>query len=272
MQNKTILLVGGDARQKELFNILKQKDYSVFSYGLFENEENVFKSDIIILPYPSIKDGFINAPFSKLKISIEEIVKFLKPGTKIFGGVLPQDFFKTYYVYDYAKNENLLYINAAITAESAISIAIENSKISLINSKILITGFGRIAKILSKFLTAFNCNITIVARKETDRALAKTLGCNTICFNEIKNHIPEFDFVFNTVPNTVFFGNELTNANKDTLFIELASKPGGFYSKDGINYISALALPGKYAPKTAGRLIFETIRPYLNKEEKTWKT
>ena len=37
-----------------------------------------------------------------------------------------------------------------------------------------------------------------------------------------------FDFVFNTIPSFIFTRNVLSKHHKDTLFIELASTPGGF--------------------------------------------
>ena len=64
----------------------------------------------------------------------------------------------------------------------------------------------------------------------------------------------------------------LKEANKETLFIDLASAPGGFEKSTDLNIITALSLPGKYSPKSAAEIIYKTIRPFLNKEEKTWKT
>ena len=272
MQEKTILLVGGDARQKELFNILKTKNYMVFSYGLFEDEEKIDKCDILILPFPAIKNNLINAPFCNKKITPEYLNKFLNTKTIILGGKLPKSLFERNFVYDYSENENLTFYNAFLTAEAAISIAINNSKKSLFESKILITGMGRISKNLSLILKAFNSKITICARKETDRAFANTLGFGSIDFSTLKNNIDDFDFVFNTVPNIIFDYEILNNANKETLFIDLASAPGGFEKNNELNIITALALPGKYSPQSAARIIYKTIRPFLNKEEKSWKT
>ena len=70
------------------------------------------------------------------------------------------------------------------------------------------------------------------------------------------------DVVFNTVPDKIIGGNELLTA-KNTLIIDLASKPGGVdmeKAKDlGVKVIWALGLPGKVAPVTSGNIIKETI-------------
>ena len=77
--------------------------------------------------------------------------------------------------------------------------------------------------------------------------------------------------VFNTVPSIVIGKNELANARKDTLFIDLASKPGGIDFEEarlcGVDTIWSLSLPGKVAPVTAGNIIKETIINILNQEE-----
>ena len=84
--------------------------------------------------------------------------------------------------------------------------------------------------------------------------------------------IYKYDFVFNTVPNIVFNNEILKNASYETLFIDLASAPGGFEKNNNLNIITALALPGKYSPKSAAEFIYKTIRPLLFEEEKSWKT
>lgn len=50
---------------------------------------------------------------------------------------------------------------------------------------------------------------------------------------------------------------------RDTLIIDLASRPGGTdfdYAKEhGVNAIHALGLPGKVAPKTAGQVMADVL-------------
>ena len=73
----------------------------------------------------------------------------------------------------------------------------------------------------------------------------------------------KFDLIINTVPAKVLEESILKQVRKDTLIIDLASKPGGVdfeTAKElGLNTIWALSLPGKVAPVTAGRIIYETI-------------
>lgn len=73
--------------------------------------------------------------------------------------------------------------------------------------------------------------------------------------------------LFNTVPQTVIGRKELAGA-KDSLIIDLASKPGGVdfdAARDlGVKVIWALGLPGKVAPVSAGKIIKKSILNILS--------
>ena len=72
--------------------------------------------------------------------------------------------------------------------------------------------------------------------------------------------------VFNTVPYWLFSDEVLRRMEPNSLLIDLASAPGGVDANaataHGIRVIWALALPGKYAPLTAGEIIADTILSY----------
>lgn len=163
---------------------------------------------------------------------------------------------------DYKNSEFFAVKNAYLTAEAALCIAIENSDKSLLSSNVLITGYGRIAKALHKYILPFTSNITVCARSANVRALAACNNATSIDFSDltIKN---DFDFVFNTVPHPVFNSAELAALPKKCTLIDLASFPGGvdkhFASSCGVNLIEARGLPGKFSPETAGRIVADSV-------------
>lgn len=163
---------------------------------------------------------------------------------------------------EYKKREEFLIKNAYLTAEAAMAEAINNSDISLVNSSVLIVGFGRIAKALLTYLKPFTGNITVCARSESARALAQSLCANAINFDALKCK-NMYDYVFNTVPFPVFNEEELNALKDDVLVIDLASFPGGvdehIAKNKNINLIIARGLPGKYSPKTAGLLVAKAV-------------
>ena len=69
--------------------------------------------------------------------------------------------------------------------------------------------------------------------------------------------------VFNTVPKIIVTAPVLKKMSKKTLIIDVASLPGGVdkaaAEKEGIKIIHALALPGKTAPVSSGKIISDGI-------------
>ena len=89
------------------------------------------------------------------------------------------------------------------------------------------------------------------------------MGYKVRSIYDLSNYIGEYDAVFNTVPERIIDEKVLDNVNKNTLIVDLASKPGGvdFNSakEKKIKVVWALSLPGKVAPVSAGRIIKDTV-------------
>lgn len=206
-------------------------------------------------------DTFEKADFTLLGVNPKEFTKYTSKPT-FAGNVCAGN------LYDYTKDEIFARENAFLTAEGAISLAVENSKNSMINSNILIIGFGRIAKALLHLLKPFSKNITVCARKEIDRNTAKLYGYETITFNQIDE---TFDYIFNTVPHPVINKTELLKLKDDVMIVDLASFPGGvdmhYANVFKKNVIVARGLPAKYSPKTAGEAVAKSVLRIIEREE-----
>lgn len=173
-------------------------------------------------------------------------------------------------VFDYTKDECFALENAFLTAEGAISLTVASSSSTILNSKVLITGFGRISKALLHLLAPYTRDITICARNPVQLANARLLGANTITFNDL-DKLNQYDFIFNTVPHPIFNKKELSSVSKEALLIDLASFPGGvdshFAKAFNLNYIVARGLPAKYSPKTAGEIVAKAVHNMIKREE-----
>lgn len=277
---KTFSIIGGDKRMIYLANELVKDENTVFSYG-HENisgimynekikkcdslEDAITKSKIVISSIPFSKDGIeIYAPYAKENIELKDLSFYLN--NKIFlAGNIPEGFLDNENVkkIDFMKQESLTILNTIATAEGAIANIITNTQINIQDSKILILGFGRVAKVLAKKLLLLDAKVTCAARKETDYAWMEALGYNIENINQIENKLINFDIIINTVPQIILDRNKLNKISKDCLIIDLASKPGGVdpnaCEELKINYIWALALPGKYSPLTSAKYIKKTI-------------
>lgn len=276
---KSFGIIGGDKRQLFLAKAIYDSGYSVMLGGfdrlrstgnlvLGDIKAVAAKCDVMILPVPSVRaDGSINTPFSdECTVLDDELIGILikKP---VFIA-MKDKFLKAYpqfekaEIFDYAAKDEFAILNALPTAEGAVEVAMNKFEGTIAGSRCLITGYGRIGKVLAEMLKNLKAEVTVSARKPSDMAFAQAFGYDEINTNKMSD-VRNFDLVFNTVPSMIFNRELLLNTDKNTIIIDLASLPGGVDFEAahilGIDAVRALALPGKCAPKTAGEIIKKTV-------------
>ncbi len=268
---KKILIAGGDMRQIYCGKKLAEK-YSVSVMG-FDREyipkilgtadiskKNLY--DSIILPVSAENDsGGIYTPCFSGKTDFSDVKEMLKPDGTVFHGRISGEHKKIFTnTCDYSAREDFCMRNAVPTAEGAVKTALEELPVTLCGLKILIVGMGRIGTVLVRILQGFGADITVAVRNSNGSAKAYAAGVKSVCTAMTGT---DYRLVFNTVPSMIFTRDILSRFNRDTLFIDLASKPGGIdfgsASELGMHVIWALGIPGKTAPVTAGEIIADTI-------------
>lgn len=282
MKNQTVFaVIGGDMRQGCLAGILKNSGYEVIVCGLSscpelppevkraDVHEAVRGADVIILPLPVSRDGAaVNAPFSSEPIYLNDILSDVSKGQMITGGIVSEKFAadardREALVTDYFDREELAVLNAIPTAEGALETAMRESRRTIYGSSILISGYGRIGRVLTRMLLRLGADVCVSLRKQSDKAWALAEGAHPIFVRQIEEYAPRFDTVFNTVPHMIFDSTLISKFKPRTLFIDLASPPGGIDLEAAriaeMTAISAQSLPGKCAPLTAAEFIKETI-------------
>lgn len=290
MTAKYISVIGGDMRHAALARVLAERGFNVRFYGIdiykgdfggakkcASAEEALTGADIVILPLPAGSGGiYINAPFADGEITIDEVAEKMPTDALLLGGMIPQEFLlrigeRKIRCIDYYEREELTVMNAIPTAEGAIAIAMDELPITLHGMRTAVLGFGRVANILSHKLAALGVSVTVFARKSHARAWARAYGYDAEDFDALGAHIAEYDCVFNTVPRVVIDSGVLGKMRRDTLIIDLASKPGGVdyirARECGIKAILALSLPGRVAPDTAGGYIADTVMNIIRETE-----
>lgn len=293
MKKLTFAILGGDARQFSLADRLGEQGGEVRCYGLpqqnmkkgisvfFNWREAVADADAVILALPASPDGVrVHIPLAVGEVipSLEEVFSALPRGVFLAGGrfspsakTLAEKYGHS--PFDYAKSEAFQSRNALPTAEGAVSILMERISCTVSGLPVAITGYGRVAKALAQLLHAMGARVTIGARKPMALAEAACEGYGILRLTGEKSVISLCEgqaAIFNTVPHWLFNKEVLKSMGKDTLLIDLASAPGGVdvdaASGLGIPVIWALALPGKYAPITAGQIIADTILLEMEQE------
>ena len=279
---RKIAVIGGDLRIVKLVEMLTKDDFEITTYALEKAEflkkiniteaeslkEAVNDCDIVIGPIPlSSNNVEINTPFSDEKITLEELANNIE-GKKFIAGSIKQDLYKylnnkNVDIIDLLNREELTVLNTISTAEGAIQIAMEETTRTIHGSNILVLGFGRVGKILSKMLNGIGANVYCEARKNVDLAWIKAYGYIPIHLNELDEYLDKVDIIINTIPQIILDKNRLEKVRKECILIDLASNPGGIdrneSKKRGIKTIWALSLPGKVAPLTSAEFIKETL-------------
>lgn len=283
-------IVGGDLRILFLAKQLKKEGHNVRILGfekisveefesykiepvksILEAEEN----DIIITSVPISIDGEnIYAPYSSNKIPLQTL-----KGKNFIGGKITKEIIEKINkdesllvsnkikIYDVLQDEANTILNTLPTAEGAIARAIQDTTINIANSNVLVLGFGNVGKTLCKKLKDMGANVYAEARKETDLAWIEVYGYNPVPLEKIKENICKMDIVFNTIPYLIVDKSILILMNKETLIMDLASKPGGIdfdtAKKLGINAYLYSGIPGKVSPETSGLYILKYVKRIL---------
>lgn len=283
IETKTFAIVGGDMRQVHLANALAAREdghsiYALLLEGKLSGKINKSKdvkmilpqSDVTIFPLPLLENGGgeLNAPLSQQKIAFADCLDYINPEAVVLAGKVPHAVIENakaagIEMIDYLEREEFSVLNAIPTAEGAVEIALRELPVTLFGCSCLITGYGRIAKVLAKLLAGFGAKVQVVARKYSDLAWISANGYGAVHLSEMAGHLEEVDLLVNTVPALILEEDKLALLRRRCLIIDLASKPGGvdFAAAKalGLNAVHALSLPGKVAPVTAGEITLNTI-------------
>ena len=257
MQNSTLFLIPGqDLRSRYCAEALEKRGFHVENCPVPE-------ADVIVLP---------------MRIQIpKELLEQLRPGQTVLGGCLGTQIetLRGYgaEAFDYYADPLLPWANAVPTAEGAIGFLIDRLPGTIQGSKGLITGYGRIGKVLARKLELLGAEITVSARKPSDLGLILASGLRAEQTFSYRSDLGRYDYIVNTVPAPVLAAEHYPQLRPDCLLLELASEPGGFDAQAcldaGLQLIRAPGLPGKCAPKTAGYAIAEAVLRILNMEPST---
>ncbi len=160
----------------------------------------------------------------------------------------------------YYRNESYAVRNAALTAEAAVLLLMQQSDSALMAMDVLLVGYGRIGRALARRLTALGAHVIAAARRPESRALATCEGCRAVDITSIGG---TYDAVVNTVPVPLLRGDF-----GGALCLDLASAPGGWVDETPVQ--KAPGLPGRYAPKLAAQIVRDAIYETI-KEENLWR-
>lgn len=271
----TFALLGGDGRCVCLAELLRADGHTVRPFALEaalpdcvpEPADALAGVDCVLLPIPCERCGALNAPFSAVRRPIPPLSALCAPGTRVFAGGAGEELRSACRrgglpLTDWLRREDFALLGAELTAEGAVALLMQGDG-ALRGQRVLLSGFGRIGRLLAPKLLALGAQVTVLARSPEARALAELTGCRAV------RTLPEnarYDAVVNTVPARLFGAEELA-AFREARLLELASAPYGF----DLEAARALGkpvelcpgLPGTYAPRAAAAAMRDTIYSVL---------
>lgn len=271
-------VIGGDRRQAELARLLEADGHQVLSYGLDAwrsdsvSLEQAASAEVIVLPLPLCKgDGVLNC--QEAPVPTAELFRLLTPRQIVLAGqVLPAQQKEAeergVTLVDYFRREEVTVSNAAITAESAIQVAMEHLDRTLLGMDCLVLGFGRIGKLLSYRLHGLGARVSAAARKPESRAWVRAFGWRALDPEALDGNLSPFGAVFNTVPALLLDSELLAQLPSGCVCVDLASQPGiDIRSAQtlGLDAVWARSLPGRMAPRAAAAVLRDAVY-YILKE------
>ncbi|GGE25063.1 dipicolinate synthase subunit A [Marinithermofilum abyssi] len=290
LTGKHVAFLGGDARQLEVIKSCIELDAGVSLIG-FDNLQSPFSGasnreltfellktvDMLILPIVGTdEEGRVESIFTSKKLVLtEEHIEALPSHAVVYAGIA-----KSYLIemckrhsirlVELLKRDDVAIYNSIPTVEGALMMAIQNTNITLHGSNCIVLGLGRVGMTLARTLHALGARVKAGVRKPKDLARAVEMGLHPFDMEDLEEQVEDVDVLFNTVPAMVVTAKVLAHMPYSAVIIDLASKPGGvdfrYAEKRGIKALLAPSLPGIVAPKTAGRILAQTMTRLMLKE------
>jgi dipicolinate synthase subunit A len=288
----SVAFMGGDARQLEIIQKFTELDATVYLIGFnnlsrqlsgvtnTELSTDLLKQiDALILPPVGTDDtGRVESIFSQDELVLaEEHIGALPTHAKVYTG-MSKSYLKriceahSITLIELFDRDDVAIYNSIPTAEGALMMAIQNTDITIHGSISMVLGFGRTGFTMARTLQGLGAIVKVGVRRQEHFARAWEMGFKPFYTRDLYAEVANIDLLFNTIPTMIITAQVITNIPHRAVIIDLASKPGGtdfrFAEKRGVKAMLAPGLPGIVAPKTAGRIMANTLSQLIEDDFK----
>ncbi len=274
-------VIGGDGRYPWAVRALRREGLPVKTYqvpGLPDEARSLQAAltgaDLVLLPMKPFQGENLKIGEETLEAALLPLV--LSPGAVVMAGAVPEETeawlqSQGLLCASFLELETYQMINGEVTAEGAVQYILQYTPRTLGGAKVLVLGWGRIGRLLSRKLRALGAEVTATARRPGQRAEIECLGMHADETGVYHRGLSQYDVVVNTIPAHVLSGAQARSLKKDCLLLELASPPGGFTpeAKEERTLVAAKGLPGLTAPETAGENLASAVWECLAGEGRT---
>lgn len=246
------LILGGDARMPALAERLRRRG---------QDARHVTEASLATALIPEARRIVTHYP-PKLDMLMEEILSLAAPDARVYtcGPIHYQGDAR---VVDLWEDEALLQENAELTAEGAVSAAMQAGRCSLRDMPCAVIGWGRIGRALTELLVAMGARVTVASRSEAHRNRAIERGAEAVSMEALTEILPGMALVFTTPPAMVLDAARLSRVNRDAMILDLASPPYGVDLRAawrmGLRAWREPGLPGRYCPESAAAALLRAM-------------
>ena len=252
-------VIGVDPRMEKLASLLTASNVNVlylqtkaWSYQV-ERDLATYQPDVLVLPIQPLEvvTDFIG-------------LEYFQTIKKCFVGRLSPEWTRFFEASEiaiepYLENEQFIWLNAKLTAEGFIAAYYKEEQETVAGKQFMISGFGRVAKLLAAQLKRMDAHPRIVVRSSVQLAEAKAMGYEA-CRLESGIHCNKSIFI-NTIPAKWLTEDYRTLLTTCQRFYDIASSPGCLVVEDELPDIYRLytSLPGQFIKEDAAKLLFSCI-------------
>ena len=267
---ETILILGGDARNEQLCRLMEADGRPVRHLPAMPGGDAlrtaIEQAGILVLPTPVSRGETITGDRSQTPW--QTVFRLLSPRQHVFGGGFSANQRETLQAAgisytDFLDCAQFVRFNAALTAQGALRLLLENTAQYLPQQRVLIAGYGNVGQATARWLCGVGCRCTVAARRDAQRTAAKTAGCGAMTLGEAIRAVGRFDVLVNTIPARWLDARSLSGAKPGGVYLELASAPFGAekeaVDRHGMCYIDGKGLPGRFCPQAAAEAMNHCI-------------
>jgi len=250
MRNERWIVIGTDERLKILAKKLSDPERTVYYKNKTSWDHECNQLAIELEP------DYIVLPIQPLKVEVPAVMGI--GNAVIFCGKTNEkwkEILKENTVYYYLEDEEFIWQNALLTAEAFVA-RFYQTKEAISGKRFIVTGFGRVAKTLGHLLRSIGAEVIVAVRSEVQLNEAKAFRYEASYLSDVGEI--EADYFVNTIP-AKWLDAELNEKIRIPIY-DLASSPGCL--QDGVErefYELLPALPGKYFPKDAANILYNSI-------------
>ncbi len=292
LSGKKVVVVGGDDRMLEIMRQARSAGAEVVGFASAKGAEEasdqavasslaeaVKGAHIVICPVPGLgTDGSLWTPnYSEPVFLTASDLSGADPACMVFMGRVSPEIQSEVdeagiRAIAHGDDDAEALMHAIPTAEGAVRHAIDMSSVTIMGSKCVCTGFGRVGQSMAWLLRGMGASVTLCARNPSQRARATGFGLRALPLEELGREVASADFVFQSAPGAdgyILTADVLSSVPREAVVIELSSPPSGTdleaCAQLGVNVLWARGQAGS-APRTAGRTEWQVIMRLYQEE------